>query len=57
MGLGDWQGGFFFDLTGAYTVFYANAVLAGVINLLILGALWRAITRRRLLLQPEGGTV
>ncbi len=47
MGLGGWQGGFFFDLTGTYTVSYANAALAGVINLIILGMLTFRVKRFR----------
>lgn len=49
MGLGGYQGGLFFDLTGDYTVSYANAVLAGVINLTILGALYLLMAQRRAL--------
>jgi MFS family permease len=45
-GLGGWQGGFFYDLTSAYTWSYANAVLSGLINLSIVGALWWTVTRR-----------
>ena len=45
-GLGGWQGGFFYDLTSAYTWTYVNAVIAGFINIAILGALWWTITRR-----------
>lgn len=45
MGLGGWQGGFFFDLTGTYTVSYANAALAGVVNLIILGMLTFRVKR------------
>ena len=58
MGLGGWQGGFFFDVTGAYTLPYANAALAGVVNLTILAALRRHISRRRLTLgaAPSGAT-
>lgn len=44
--LGGWQGGFFYDLTGAYTWTYANAVISGLINLAIVGALWWTVTRR-----------
>lgn len=39
MGLGGYQGGFFFDLTGNYTFSFANAALAGVANLMIVGSL------------------
>jgi len=45
-GIGGWQGGFFYDVTGGYTWTYANAVIAGTINLVILGALWWKINRR-----------
>ena len=45
-GIGGWQGGFFYDLTGSYTWTYANAVISGFINLVIIGALWWAVTRR-----------
>ena len=45
-GLGGWQGGFFYDLTGTYTWTYTNAVISGFINLLIVGALWWALSRR-----------
>jgi MFS family permease len=46
-GIGGYQGGFFFDLTGNYTVTYVNAALAGIINLIIVGALFIATNRRR----------
>ncbi len=46
-GIGGYQGGFFFDMTGSYTVSYANAALAGVINLIIVGALYATLSRRR----------
>lgn len=39
MGLGGYQGGYFFDLTGSYTVSYANAAFAGIINMVIVGSL------------------
>ncbi len=45
-GLGGWQGGFFFDVTGNYVWTYANAAIAGVINLVIVTALWVTINRR-----------
>ena len=45
-GLGGWQGGFFFDLTGNYSWTYMNAAIAGAINLAIVFALWVA-TRPR----------
>ncbi|WP_339630326.1 MFS transporter [uncultured Sneathiella sp.] len=46
-GVGGYQGGFFFDLTGNYTLTYANAAMAGVINLIIVGALYFTIRKRR----------
>lgn len=45
-GLGGWQGGWFYDLTGGYGWSYANAAIAGLVNLAIVGALWLAIKRR-----------
>jgi MFS family permease len=45
-GLGGWQGGYFFDSTGGYQWTYANAAIAGVINLVIVSALWLKINRR-----------
>lgn len=45
-GVGGFQGGFFFDLTGHYTVSFANAALAGVLNLLLVGMLLLTIRRR-----------
>jgi MFS family permease len=42
MALGSWQGGFFFDLCGGYTVSFVNASLGGVANLFVLALLyWR----------------
>ena len=46
-GVGGWQGGFFFDLTGLYTWSYANAAFAGIANLILIGGLWIAIRLRR----------
>jgi MFS family permease len=46
-GVGGFQGGYFFDLTGSYTVSFANAALAGVVNLLLVGALLLTVRRRR----------
>lgn len=45
-GLGGWQGGFFFDLTGDYGWTYANAAIAGMFNLAIVAALWITINRK-----------
>jgi len=47
MGLGGYQGGFFFDLTGKYTFSFANAALAGVVNLIIVGSLVLYVTRKK----------
>jgi cyanate permease len=46
-GIGGYQGGFFFDLTGDYTLTYANAALAGIVNLIIVGLLYSTVARRR----------
>ncbi len=46
-GLGGYQGGYFYDLMGNYTLSYANAALMGVVNLIIVGALYVTITRRQ----------
>jgi predicted MFS family arabinose efflux permease len=46
-GLGGFQGGFFFDLTGRYTLGFANAALAGAANVLLLGTLLLTVWRRR----------
>lgn len=46
-GLGGYQGGLFYDLTGGYDVSFANAALAGVLNLVIVGSLFLAVRRRQ----------
>jgi len=46
-GIGGYQGGFFFDLTGDYNVSYFNAAIAGIINLIIVGSLYVTTNRRR----------
>jgi len=46
-GVGGYQGGFFFDLTGNYTISFANAAFAGIINLIIVASLFVTINRRR----------
>ncbi len=53
-GIGGYQGGYFFDLSGGYTVTYANASLAGVINLIIVGSLYITIVRRKTALASAG---
>ncbi len=52
MGLGSYQGGLFFDLTGDYVIPYANAAISGIINLCILGSLFFYINRRKIVLSP-----
>lgn len=47
MGIGGYQGGFFFDLSGAYTIAYANAAFAGVTNLMIVGSLLFYFTKKQ----------
>ena len=39
MAIGSYQAGYFYDLTGGYTLSYANAAFAGIINLAIVGLL------------------
>jgi len=39
MGLGGYQGGYCFDLTGSYALSFLGAALAGVVNLAVIGAL------------------
>lgn len=47
MGIGGYQGGYFFDLSGVYVISYANAAAAGIINLFIVGALLFYFTRKQ----------
>ncbi len=56
MGLGGYQAGYFFDLTGGYTVSFVNAALAGAINLAILLSLRRYIGKREFVLAGEMAT-
>ncbi len=53
MGLGGYQGGFFFDLSGSYVIPYANAVAAGVINLIIVSSLFFYCRRKSAVLEPS----
>ena len=53
-GIGGYQGGYFFDLTGDYTLSYGNAALAGVVNLIIMTTLYLTIARRRAALAFAG---
>jgi predicted MFS family arabinose efflux permease len=45
--VGGWQAGFLFDLTGAYTLGFANAAGAGFANLILVGGLWLAVRQGR----------
>lgn len=49
-GIGGFQGGWFYDLTGDYFVSFANASAAGVLNLVLVGSLFLTVRRRRRLL-------
>jgi len=46
-GIGGWQGGYLYDLTGAYTSTYAIAAFAGIVNVVIVGSLWLTMQFRR----------
>ena len=48
MGLGGWQGGLMFDLTGTYYWSFANGSIAGVVNLFVLFLFYTHIRRRSL---------
>lgn len=45
-GVGGFQGGLFFDLTGGYTMSFMNAAIAGVFNLIIVGSLYLTLKGR-----------
>jgi MFS family permease len=47
-GIGGWQAGMLFDLTGDYSLPYAVAAAAGVFNLLVVSTLVMRLRRRRL---------
>lgn len=47
MGLGAWQAGYFFDLTGDYHQSFLNAALSGGVNLVLVAGLYVYTTRRR----------
>jgi len=53
MGVGGFQAGFFFDRTGNYSQSFANAVVAGVINLALLTILLIVQSKRRATLPVE----
>ena len=40
MGIGSYQAGFFYDLQQSYVLSYANAAIAGIVNVLIVAALF-----------------
>jgi len=46
-GVGGFQGGLFYELTGGYELPFGNAAMSGVMNLIVVGALFLTITRRR----------
>jgi uncharacterized membrane protein YphA (DoxX/SURF4 family) len=46
-GIGGFQGGWFYDLTGDYFVSFANASAAGVLNLVLVGSLFLTVRQRR----------
>jgi len=46
MGLGGYQAGYFFDLSGAYLISYGNAVAMGTINLIIVGTLYVFVRKK-----------
>jgi MFS family permease len=51
MGVGGYQAGYFYDLSGNYVVAYGNAAIAGIVNLAIVGLLiWY---RRRFIARLE----
>jgi MFS family permease len=57
MGIGSYQAGFFYDLNHSYIFSYANAAVAGALNLAIVGALaWYRASRRGLRLRLGGET-
>jgi hypothetical protein len=47
MGLGGWHGGHAYDVTGSYVRAYLDAAGTSVINLIIVGALIRRVSRAR----------
>lgn len=55
MGLGGIQGGYFFDMTGDYTLSFAIAAVAGLVNLSILGSLVLYRGKRRAALADVPG--
>jgi MFS family permease len=45
-GVGGYQGGLLFDITGTYTLSFATAAFAGIFNLVIVGSLFLTLRRR-----------
>jgi MFS family permease len=45
-GIGGYQGGYFFDLIGDYSVSYTVAAIGGLINLVVVGSLYVVLTHR-----------
>ena len=56
MGLGGYQGGFFFDLSGSYVIPYANATAAGAVNLIVAGSLFFYFRRMSAVLEQSEAT-
>ncbi|MCK5088678.1 MAG: MFS transporter, partial [Hyphomicrobiaceae bacterium] len=56
MGLGGYQGGYFFDLSGSYVIPYAIAVAAGVINLVIVASLFFYSRQKSAVLEQSAAT-
>jgi MFS family permease len=48
-GLGGWQGGYLFDLTGQYRWTFADAAIAGIINLFIVSSLFYMVRRKQII--------
>ena len=53
MGIGGYQAGFFFDLSGSYVIPYANAAAAGAVNLVVVGFLFFHFRRKGAVLEPS----
>jgi MFS family permease len=51
MGLGGYQAGLFFDWSGAYIISYATAVVMGMVNVVIVGALYFFVRNRTALMK------
>lgn len=49
MGLGGYQAGFFFDWSGAYNISYATAAAMGLVNVVIVGALYFFVRQKTVL--------